>query len=333
MKIYKKAIFLITGAIAVAAFGTFAYLETTAATNYAAEAPQGVQTVAQAAEKIYTYSGNISTKNQQNCISGMALNLKEINVKKGDYVKKGQLLYTLDDSDISAQLLQAQAGINLAQVNLDKAETAMSDTTFKVQSSLDAAELQLNDARTNLNRTTSLYEQEAVSQVQYDQAKTAFSAAETQYNQAKYAFDNASQTSEQNISAARAQLQQAKASYDVVKSNESKRLVTAEIDGVVADIWGRENNTLTVGEKIMDIVDYNSLILEVSVDQYEISKFEIGQKVPVYVSAIDLEVEGTVSEISDQAVVKGEVSSFVVTIDLEKNDNLKMGLSAEARTE
>lgn len=326
----KKVFILMAGILLAGSIVTFAYLETTAAaqTN---EIPETTQTETMAEAGKYVYSGNISTRNRQNCVAGMALKLKEIHVKEGDYVKKGQLLYTLDDSDISAQLSQAQAGINLAQVNLDKAETAVNDTAVKAQSALDIATVQFNDASTNLERMTQLYDEGVISQVQFDQAKTALATAQAQYNQAKSAFDIASQAAEQNISAAKAQLQQSKASYDIVQSSVDKRRVVAEIDGVVADIWASKNNTLSIGEKIMDIVDYDSLILEVPVDQFEISAFKAGQEISVYVNAFGLTVKGTVSEISNQAVIKGEVSSFIVTIDLEQNENLKIGLLAEVK--
>lgn len=327
----KKAIVFISGILLAGAICTFAYLETAAAAAQDNGVPEITQTENTDRDEKYIYSGNISTRSRQDCAAGMALKLKEVHVSEGEYVKKGQLLYTLDDSDISAQLSQAQAGINLAQVNVDKAETAISDTSVKAQSALDIAAVQLNDASTNLERVTQLYDEDAISQVQYDQAKTALAAAQAQYNQAQSAFDIASKAAEQNISAAKAQLQQSKASYDVVQSGADKRRVVAEIDGVVADIWARENNTLAIGEKIMDIVDYDSLILEVAVDQFEISAFKVGQEIPVYVNAPGLTVKGTVSEISNQAVVKGEVSSFIVTIDLEQNENLKIGLLAEIK--
>jgi len=170
-----------------------------------------------------------------------------------------------------------------------------------------------------------------IAQVDYEKAQIAVVTAEGQFNQAKTNFETIGKQSSQNVRAAQAQLAQAKANYEAAIYNESKRSVTAEIDGVVADIWAHENNMLAVGQKIMDIVDYESLILEISVDQFEISLFKLSETVPVYIDAMNLTVYGTVSKISNQAIKTGEVSGFVVTIDLKNDSALKIGLLAEVK--
>ena len=280
----------------------------------------------------YIYNGNINSTNVQNCVSPMALELKRIYVEEGSYVKKGDLLYLLDDSDVAAAVSQAQAGIQLAQINLEKAELAAVITSqVAVKAAYDAAEAAYNEAKINLERISTLQPLGGISQSDYERARIALVTSEGQYNQAKSNYETIDQQSTQNVRAALAQVTQARANYDAVKVNESRRRVTAKIDGIVADIWAHENNELAAGQKIMDIVDYSSLILEITVDQFELSHFKLSEKVPVYVNAAGLTVYGTVSRISNQAIRTGEVSSFIVTISLEENPALRMGLSAEVR--
>ena len=280
----------------------------------------------------YIYNGNISSSNIQNCVSTTALELKKIYVKEGNSVKKGDLLYLLDDSDVAANIMLAQAGIQLAQVNLEKAQLA-SDTISQIaaQSAYDAAEAAYNEARNNLDRITALQPLGGISDSDFEKAKIALVSAEGQYNQAKANYETIGQQSSQNVRAAQAQLAQATANYEAAKVNQSKRLVAAEINGEVADIWAYENNVLVPGQKIMDIVDYDNLILEIAVDQFEISLFELLETVPVYINAMNLTVNGTVSRISNQAIKTGEVSSFIVTIALGKNPALRIGLLAEVK--
>lgn len=289
-----------------------------------------VQTAAETTA--YTYNANISSNNVQNCVSPMALELKSIYVAEGGNVRKGDLLYLLDDSDVAAALSQAQAGIQLAQVNLERAQLA-ADTSALIasKSAFDAAEAAYNEAKANLERVSTLQPMGGISQSDYERARIAVVTAEGQYNQARSNMETIGQQSSQNVRAAQAQLSQARANYEAVQVNESKRRVTAKFDGAVADIWARENNELAAGQKIMDIVDYDSLILEITVDQFEISRFKLSETLPVYVNAVDLKVNGTVTKISNQAIRTGEVSSFLVTISLEKNPALKIGLLAEVR--
>jgi len=281
---------------------------------------------------VYTYTGNISSDNLQNCVSSTALVLKRIYVAEGGSVQKGDLLYLLDDSDIAPNISQALAGIQLAQVNLEKARLAAETVSqIAAKSSYDTAAAAYEEAKSNLDRVSSVQEFGGISQTDLEKAQIDLVSAEGQYNQAKINYETTGQQSSQNIRAAQAQLAQARAAYDAAKASESKRRVVAEIDGTVADIWANENNMLAAGQKIMDIVDYDSLILEIAVDQFEIALFEPGETVPVYIDAMNLTVDGVVSKISNQAIKTGEVSSFVVTVSLEKNPALRIGLLAEVK--
>ena len=281
---------------------------------------------------VYTYNGNISSNKMQNCVSPMALELKKIYVTEGSYVKNGDLLYLLDDSDVAANILQARAGIQLAQVNLERTQLA-SDTTALIaaKSAFDEAEASYEEAKISLDRIKDLQPLGGIAQADYEKAEIAVVTAEGQYNQAKANYETIGEQLSQNVRAAQAQLAQARANYEAVMVNERKRRVTAEIDGVVEDIWAYENNMLAAGQKIMDIVGNDSLILEIAVDQFEISLFHLEETVPVYVTAINLNVTGSVSRISNQAIKTGEVSSFTVTIALEENPALRIGLLAEVK--
>ena len=280
----------------------------------------------------YIYNGNISSKNIQNCVSTMALQLVKLYVKDGDYVKKGDLLYLLDDSDIAANISQALAGIQFAQVNLERSQLAAETTSqIAAQSAFDAAAAAYNEAKNNMDRLAALQPLGGISQTDVERAQIAVVTAEGQYNQAKSNYETMGEQSSLNVRAAQAQLAQARAIYEAAKVSESKRRVTAEIDGMVADIWVHESNMLPAGQKIMDIIDTDKLMLEIEVDQFEISAFETGKSVPVYVHALNVTVNGMVSKISNQAIKTGEVSCFIVTIELEKNPALKIGLLAEVK--
>ena len=280
----------------------------------------------------FTYFANISSINMQNCVSTMALVLRNVFVTEGSYVRKGDLLYILDDSDIAANISLAQAGIQLAQVNLEMT-LLETDTTLLIsaQASYDAAAAVNNEAKNNLERITALQSLGGISQSDFERAQIAAVTAEGQYNQARNNLETIEQQSSHSVRAARAQLAQARAHYEAANVERAKRHVLAEIDGVVADIWAHENNMLSPGQKIMDIIDYDNLILEIAVDQFEINLFELWETVTVYVNAFDLTVNGTVSGISNQAIITGEVSSFIVTITLERNPALRIGLLAEVK--
>ena len=90
-------------------------------------------------------------------------------VEEGDKVKKGQVLFRLEQSQQSLAVKQAQAGLNSAKVAQNSAET-------------------------DLNRTKALYDNGSVAPAVYDQMKARFDAAEAAVEQAKAALARARQS-------------------------------------------------------------------------------------------------------------------------------------------
>ena len=86
--------------------------------------------------------------------------IRSIRVEKGDSVKKGQLLATLDPRDYQTQLKQAES--NQAQ-----------------------AQAQYENAEANFKRYENLYRQKVIARSQYDTYKTQLNVAESSLNVAK----------------------------------------------------------------------------------------------------------------------------------------------------
>lgn len=92
--------------------------------------------------------------------------IREISVHEGDAVRKGQLLFTIDPTDIQGGVSQARAG--LAQ-----------------------AEAALSDAKSDYDRFSNLYKEESVSRMQYEKVKLQYSVAQSQANAARAGLNTA----------------------------------------------------------------------------------------------------------------------------------------------
>ena len=111
-----------------------------------------------------TVSGTIQGVNKADLSTRMMGAVKQINIKLGDEVKKGQLLLVIDDADISAQLAQAKA-------NLITAETNYKNTL------------------TNYNRFKNLFEKNSATQKEFDDISTQLKMSEAQVTMAKEAVN------------------------------------------------------------------------------------------------------------------------------------------------
>jgi HlyD family secretion protein len=77
--------------------------------------------------------------------------VKKVLAKEGDKVKAGDLLATLDQTDVLASLTSAQGGLAQAKANYDKVLAGASDEAITVtQKAVDAAQVNLQNSQSNL---------------------------------------------------------------------------------------------------------------------------------------------------------------------------------------
>ncbi|MDO9010607.1 MAG: efflux RND transporter periplasmic adaptor subunit [Gallionella sp.] len=110
--------------------------------------------------------GSVISEQQVQVASRLMGYIRDIQVHEGDTVKTGQLLFTIDPSDIQGQVVQARAGH--AQ-----------------------AEAALGDAKTDFERFSNLYKEESVPKLQYDKMKLQYSIAQSQARAARAGLDMA----------------------------------------------------------------------------------------------------------------------------------------------
>lgn len=118
---------------------------------------------------------------------------------------------------------------------------------------------------------------------------------------------------------------------DVLFKTSAGQEIKAQISGTVSDIYVTEDEQVMAGSPLCDIYDFNSLQVSVKVDEYDLSSISEGKEVTVNISALDIDVTGTVSNISDTAINQQGVAYFSAVIELPENPAIKIGMSAEAK--
>jgi multidrug efflux pump subunit AcrA (membrane-fusion protein) len=119
-------------------------------------------------------------------------------------------------------------------------------------------------------------------------------------------------------------------SGDVLLTASSGEKIKASIDGEVSQILTKNDAQVKAGTELMKLVDYANFETDVKVDEFSIKFLEIDQEVEVAINALDKELAGTVSAISKEAINENGVSYFIATIDLEQDEELRIGMSTEA---
>lgn len=108
-------------------------------------------------------------------------------------------------------------------------------------------------------------------------------------------------------------------------------IIEAKIDGEVSSVEIEENATVMAGIKLMEIVDFKNLNINVKVDEYDISALETGKEAIVTIGAIQKDIKGKIAKISKEGQIANGVTYFTATIDLNKDEKLRVGMSAEVK--
>ena len=99
-----------------------------------------------------------------------------VEVHDNQYIKKGQVLFRIDDSTYLATRDRAKAALQAARLQVD----SMRATLRQRQSDLQSAQDTLSYAQREYSRQGSLLSSHTVSQAQFDQARHAFDVAKSQ---------------------------------------------------------------------------------------------------------------------------------------------------------
>ncbi|HEY4759044.1 MAG TPA: HlyD family efflux transporter periplasmic adaptor subunit [Thermoguttaceae bacterium] len=205
-------------------------------------------------------SGNIETTVTDVSFK-IAGRVTERPVDEGYMVKKGDLVATLDDSDlkydvllrmaelqaVKAYLAELEAGsrpeeIAAAEAAMQKAAHALADLEAgsrpqeiaAAEATIRAASAQKAQAQADFARARQLFEKRTISSEQYDFAKTAFDVATERYREAAERLDLVKEgPRKQQIEQARAAFEQAKAQYALVKAGpreETKDQARARVE-------------------------------------------------------------------------------------------------------
>ncbi|QHI72371.1 efflux RND transporter periplasmic adaptor subunit [Aminipila terrae] len=186
--------------------------------------------------------------------------------------------------------------------------TQQQNALIQAQNALAKANANLNYIQKNYERMKNLYDAEVISQNDMDNAELSYQVAKADVNSAQAIYSNA---------------------QDAVKDTE----VSSRIKGTVADCNIKSGQMVQAGTPLMTVQDLSHIYLVVNVNQDDISKIALGEKVNVSVDAFSAKTfNGTVEIINPVANTASR--SFEVKMVVENTQSLlKPGMFAKVQIE
>ena len=189
--------------------------------------------------------------------------LQAVNVRLGDAVRQGQLIAKVEDREIQEQVRQAEASYQVAQASIRQRD----------------ADLKL--AKTNLDRSRSLYERQLLPQQTYDDTEARYQAALAQ------------------VDLARAQFEQAKARLDELKITLSNTVISSPVDGFVGKRFLDPGAFASTNAPVASVVDIRTVRMVANLVERDLKRVPAGTPARVEVDAFPGEkFNGRVSRVA-----------------------------------
>lgn len=212
---------------------------------------------------------------------------KEVKVQDGEEVNKGDILIVLGDEQIKIQVAQAQATLDSIQASYDKIKLGARPQEIKqAESAVLQAKINRDSAEENYLRMKKLSSEKAISEQQYEQAKSQYEIADVQYQSAQESFKLVIEgAAEEDIKSVEAQVRQTKAALDMAKYQLKNTQISAPITGKVTSITVSTGEMVSPSVPLLSIIDVSRVFVKVGISEKDISKIKEGQTVDLEIDA------------------------------------------------
>lgn len=216
-------------------------------------------------------------------------------VERGQAVKRGDLLFTLDDTREQSARDQALATLSLAEAQMRDAEATLAL------------------ARKELERQSGLMKARAGTQQNYDVAQSNYRQAQARIAQIK------------------AQQEQARAVLAQARYQLSQREVTAQTEGRVEDVYFREGEYAPAMTPVVSILPPKNIYVRFFVPETDFAKMKLGRKVSIACDSCPENITATVTFIAQQEEFtppvifsKGNREKLVFKLEARAKGGLKL---------
>lgn len=249
--------------------------------------PAAVQTLVETTN----FSGKVSSDQDLSLVPKVPGKVTSVNVKVGDAVSAGSVLFTLDSTDLQKAVDMAAIGVRTAEVNYQRTQE------------------QIDLAKTNLERQKQLYAAGAISKAQLE------------------TFE--SQASETPLQLAQIQRDQAKLSLQQAQDGLNNTAVTAPASGTVAAVNVKVGEMASNAMPAITLTQLNSLYVALNVPENIVNSIKLGQEAKVTISSASTdELKGTISSVAPSADTKTMLYAVKIAVD-NTEGKIKPGMFAK----
>jgi multidrug resistance efflux pump len=212
----------------------------------------------------------------------------QVNKQAGDAVKKGDVLFVVDDRELQAQLKVAEANLLVKQRNLELLKAQPRETNLgPLQAQVAGTEATLANRQRELRRLQGIGQSASRDELESAQWQEKLAIAEVDAAKARVAQEQVNVSAwTQAVAAAEAEVEAARASIEQVKTEIDRHTVRSPIDGSVMQVKVRVGEYAPTGPMqtpLMLVGDIDTLQIRVDVDENDAWRVKPGATATAFI--------------------------------------------------
>ncbi len=226
-----------------------------------------------------TAPATIFPREQASIAARVTAPIRSLRVHKGDSVRAGDVLATLESRDVVAARGEAAAALADAEANLQKTSAGTLPTDIeRGRGQLASAEAGLNQAQKIYDRRNELFKLGAIPGRDLLTSQTDLAKAQADYDVAKKSLELLkTQSGEKDIAIARARVEQAKAHLAQADAQLSFTDLRSPLSGTVTDQFQYPGDMGQPGTPTFTVMDLSVVTARAQVPESQVGQVKIGQ--------------------------------------------------------
>jgi multidrug efflux pump subunit AcrA (membrane-fusion protein) len=252
--------------------------------------------------------------------------VKQFFVNRGDHVKAGQLLASLENRDLVAAEQESKANLAQAQAAYrTTSQATVHEDQTKAQADVTSNKQALDAAQKVYDSREELFKQGAIARKLVDDAKVALVQAQSAYETASRHLQSLQSVSRrEQIAAAQAQMDAADARLNNARAQVSYTELRSPISGIVADRPVYPGEIVAAGSPALTIVDISQVVARANIPVAEAAHLRVGM--PATVRFGEEDFPGKVTVVSP--AVDANTTTVQIWVQMQNpGERLKPGAS------
>lgn len=231
-----------------------------------------------------SYQGIVRSSETRNYFFRTSGKVSKVYIKEGQSVKKGDILASLDTTQLYFSVADTQSNMAIAANSLEKTisnyDTNIKNTEVSIETlkqSITAAQSNLDVLKSTLEANEALYEAEAVSKIYIETQRAQYASSEanlyslhSQLETAQKNLEKLKNDKSNDIETAQENVALSKNNVEQAEQNINDATLCAEVDGYIAALTISEGDSVMANSTVVTVKSNSSMVsIAVSAEDYK----------------------------------------------------------------